>query len=187
MSDVLARRVFRLLLALYPRDFRLAYRDDMELLFAERYAEARWAGRAVRFWIRTVANVVAAAIAERWSRLRGRGSSSRLESRSPNMFGVVQDTRYALRVLRRQPAFSLFVIFTLAVGIGATTAVFSVVDGVLLRPLPYDDSDRLVRVHGRFDPESGLDFPQFPLSNPDSTTRRTPARSRTSRPSCRGR
>jgi predicted permease len=167
VSDVLARRVFRLLLALYPRGFRLAYHDDMELLFAERYAEARLEGRAVRFWIRTVANVVTAGIAERWSRVRGRGTSRRLKARSPNMFGVVQDTRYAWRVLRRQPAFSLFVVATLAVGIGATTAVFSVVDGVLLRPLPYGDPDKLVRVHGRFDPESGFDFPQFPLSNPE--------------------
>ena len=62
------------------------------------------------------------------------------------MFGIVQDARYALRLLRRQPAFALFVVLTLAVGIGANTAVFSVVNRVLLRPLPYPESDRLVRV-----------------------------------------
>jgi hypothetical protein len=61
----------------------------------------------------------------------------------------------------------LFVILTLALGIGATTAVFSVVDGVVLRPLPYAQSEHLVRVYGRFDPESGFDFPQFSLSNPE--------------------
>lgn len=83
------------------------------------------------------------------------------------MTGIVQDATYAFRLLRRQPFFSLFVVFTLALGIGATTAVFSVVDGVVLRPLPYQDSDRLVRVYGRFDPESGFDFPQFSLSNPE--------------------
>src|SRR4029453_17959609 len=68
---------------------------------------------------------------------------------------------------RRQPAFAIFVVLTLAMGIGANTAVFSVVDGVLLRPLPYRDADRLVAVWGRFDPESGFNFPQFPLSNPE--------------------
>lgn len=83
------------------------------------------------------------------------------------MFGFVQDTRSALRLLRRQPTVAIFVVLTLAVGIGATTAVFSVTDSVLLRPLPYPDSDRLVRVWGRFDPESGFEFPQFPLSNPE--------------------
>ena len=83
------------------------------------------------------------------------------------MAGFFQDARYALRLLRRQPAFSLFVILTLAVGIGANSAVFSVVNGVLLKPLPHHQSDRLVSVWGRFDPESGFDFPQFPLSNPE--------------------
>jgi putative ABC transport system permease protein len=78
-----------------------------------------------------------------------------------------QDVRYAVRTLRRQPAFSLFVILTLAVGIGANVAVFSVVNGVLLKPLPFPASDRLVSVWGRFDPESGFNFPQFALSNPE--------------------
>jgi putative ABC transport system permease protein len=83
------------------------------------------------------------------------------------MNGLYHDAHYALRLLRRQPAFSFFVILTLAVGIGANSAVFSVVNGVLLRPLPYYDPDRLVAVWGRFDPESGFDFPEFPLSNPE--------------------
>ena len=56
---------------------------------------------------------------------------------------------------------------TMAVGIGANVAVFSVVDGVLLKPLPFAQSDRLVAIWGRFDPESGFTFPQFPLSNPE--------------------
>ena len=57
-----------------------------------------------------------------------------------------QDLIFASRQLRRAPAFALVAVLTLGLGIGATTAIFSVVDGVLLRPLPYPEADRLVRV-----------------------------------------
>jgi len=57
-----------------------------------------------------------------------------------------QDTRFAARAWRRSPGFAAAALLTLTVGIGASTAVFSVVYGILLRPLPYPAADRLVRV-----------------------------------------
>ena len=59
---------------------------------------------------------------------------------------VLQDITYAVRQFRRSPGFALTVVLTLALGIGATTAIFSLVDGVLLRPLPFPQADRLVAV-----------------------------------------
>lgn len=80
---------------------------------------------------------------------------------------LMQDARHSLRMMRRTPGFSLVAVLTLALGIGATTAIFSVVDGALLRPLPYRDSNMLVSVWSRFLPESGFGFEQFPLSPPE--------------------
>ena len=63
----------------------------------------------------------------------------------PRFERIVQDLRFGLRGLRRSPAFTLATVLTLAIGIGATSAIFSVVNGVLLKPLPFPDSDRLDR------------------------------------------
>ena len=68
---------------------------------------------------------------------------------------LLQDLRFAFRNLRRQPGFAVTAILTLALGIGATTAIFSVVNGIVLRPLPYPDSDRIVAVQNHFT-KSGL-------------------------------
>ena len=60
---------------------------------------------------------------------------------------AVQDVRYGIRSLRRNPGFALVIIVTMALGIGANSAIFSVVNGVLLRPLPYKGGDKLVELH----------------------------------------
>ncbi len=67
------------------------------------------------------------------------------DSRSP-FAGILRDAQYAFRLLRRQPGYALVVILTMALGIGATTTLFSVAYGVLMKPLPWPDADRLVRI-----------------------------------------
>ncbi|MCC7125815.1 MAG: ABC transporter permease [Acidobacteria bacterium] len=68
---------------------------------------------------------------------------------------LAQDVRYGVRLLRREPGFALVAILTLALGIGASTLLFSVADGVLLKPLPWANSDRLVRVTETRDGRAG--------------------------------
>lgn len=78
---------------------------------------------------------------------------------------IVQDLRYAVRTLRKTPGFTMVVILTLALGIGVNTAIFSLVDRLILRPLPYPESERLVTLYFRNgwfpSPYSSLSYPDY--------------------------
>src|SRR5947209_7175389 len=81
------------------------------------------------------------------------------------MTTLLQDVRYGLRVLWKSPGFTLVAVFSLALGVGANTAIFSIVDAVLLRSLPFSHPDRLVRIvannRGVGARDIGLSVPEF--------------------------
>jgi predicted permease len=96
--------------------------------------------------------------------MRGQDVARNFLTRS-DMERVLHDVRQALRALRRSPGFTFTAVLTVALGVGVPTAMFTVVDGVVLRPLPYPDPDRLLRVWSSH-PQRGL--PQFGVSAPDA-------------------
>ena len=121
----------------------------MEETFARRLEDARAAGRwrYARIWGRELTDLLALIVSERWG---GKPSiEANLHRGGMKMTGLWNDVRFALRGLFRAPGFTAITIGTLALGIGATTTIFTVVNGVLLKPLPFDDPDELVGVWNR--------------------------------------
>jgi putative ABC transport system permease protein len=139
------RGPYRLLLLLFPRGMREAFGDDMHAMFAEQLARTHGLKRA-RLLMRALADAIRHGMAERF------GWGTRRPPRVARRWWMdmfAYDLRYALRTLLRQPGTAAAILLTLAFGIGANTAVFSVVHAVLLRPLPYPDPDNLVIIWER--------------------------------------
>lgn len=117
---------YRALLHLYPKSFRAEYGDEMSAVFA-RELRSTSGGGVFLFLVRTFFDTLVNAAAVH-------GDITK------------QDLKYALRSLRRTPGFTITAILVAALGIGATTATFTIADHVLLRPLPFADPDRLVKL-----------------------------------------
>ena len=120
-------RAYRALLHLYPASFRAEYGGELVAAFAIDRRAAAGPLAVAALWLASVADIVTGAAAVHLDIL-GR------------------DLRYALRSLRRSPAFALTAVTVVALGVGATTAAFSALDYVLLRPLPFADPSQLVKL-----------------------------------------
>lgn len=144
----LAERLYRCLLLAYPPQFRRAARDELLLTFQEAWQEA--GTKRFRFWLLIMFDVLISAPPE-WGTAITQTFQPRPKSfahRASRMETTLQDIRYALRTLRRAPAFTLVAVLTVAIGIGATTTIFSVANSLLLRAPPgVREASALVTAH----------------------------------------
>jgi putative ABC transport system permease protein len=138
--------VVRALMRLYPAPFRERYGAAMAAFYAERFTEAGSGVPRVRVWVRVLVDLAAGVALERARREAAPRSnvSTPTLSTEDRMFVLVQELAYSVRTLRKSVSFSAAAVVTLALGIASTTAIFSVVQSVLLAPLPFPHSDRVV-------------------------------------------
>jgi len=129
-------RLIRAASRLVPHARREAWRREWEAETAYAWSSLRRSGRPSRFaGLRLRARILTCVIDALWER-----------KETMKMTGIWNDLRYAVRGLLRNRSFTAIAVITLALGIGATTAVFTLVDGVLIRPLPFPASDRLLAI-----------------------------------------
>ncbi len=176
-------RLYGVLLIAFPKEFRARLGTDARQAFQDGCRAAlkrRGALGLAAYALRGALDVAKEAPMERiaaWrqgrrerqrkrerQRTQPRREVSSLNGRGMGMDGLIQDIRFAVRAFSRRPAFTAVALLTLMLGIGASTSIFSVLNGVLLRPFPYPDADRLV-VFWNTNPERGRD--QFRMSAPD--------------------
>ena len=158
----LGERLYRLALRAYPSRHLADYGPDMLGAFQalERDFRARGRLRYLRFLLAELRGLLAQAVRERLAPSGSQWSGGPLKGggrgRGGVMDGWIRDLRYGWRQLLRTPWVSALAVLTLALGIGANAAIFSVVDAVMDRPVPYDEPDRLVHI-----------FEQYPSQRPD--------------------
>jgi putative ABC transport system permease protein len=151
-----------ILLLVYPPGFRARFGAAMRQAFLDGVSERRRTGgrlAAVRFVARASADAIVSGLAERITPSLSPSRDALRRTSPPQASGptpqalssILQDGRLSIRVMRRQPVLTLLSILTVAVGVGASTAIFSLVDGVLLRPLPYPRAGDLVSVQETID------------------------------------
>lgn len=161
---------YRALLRMLPPDFRVRHGRELERAFLEILREKPGPVGRIGTWVRGVIDVGRSA----WSLRMGALPRERTDDddgREGMMLDAwMQDTRYAVRQIIQRPGFAAILVLTLALGIGANTAVFSVVNGVVLRPLPYPEAERLTVVWSQF---PTMELMEFPSSWPEYDDYRT--------------
>jgi putative ABC transport system permease protein len=144
--------LYRVLLRLCPARIRREDGAAMEEMFARRLKDARASGRRARLWRREILGLLALAVSERCRGYAGASRTNDTIRKAGRMDRIGQELRHAARRLVRSPGFTLTAVLTLALAIGANAAIFAVVQHVVLNPLPYPASDRLIELdHGSVD------------------------------------
>jgi putative ABC transport system permease protein len=164
---VRGERVYRLLLRAYPRRFRSRYAEDMVEFYRDRVRVARpHLGTLLRVWIQLLPDLLSTAVAEHFAPVHReverapRVVSTYSTRREDSMSLFLQDVRYALRSMLRRPGFTAVMLATIALGIGANAAIFTIVNAVLLRPLPFAHQERIVDF-ANVDPYWNVSEPEF--------------------------